>query len=108
MNLSPELIKLIDGLMEKGFTVELRVEEGDPIDQPDGGTIPRPRQVTVFKRPDEAADILIPPTLVNTDSPTTLILTVGENNPVHIARVKLPSGFYVTGIKGYSGSPKIT
>lgn len=104
MKLSSEIIKKIENLLEPGFTIELRLEQGDPLPKEGGGTVPRPLQATVFKRPDQEQDIKIVPTLCDQDSPTTLTLSISKlgQDPVAIASIDLPKGYYVAGLKGYS------
>jgi hypothetical protein len=105
MMLSRGDIARIEGLLEKGFTVELRIEEGDPIPKPGGGTRPRPRQVTIFKRPDSDDIIRIPPTLVNEAHPEMLrlVIATGSDYQTELASVEVPAGFWVSGIQGHQG-----
>jgi len=103
MILPHNIIAKIQDMLEKGFTVELRVEEGDPLPLENGQTKPRPLQVTVFKRPDTDADIKINPTLINQERTTQLNIdgiNIGED-PIRIATVTVPAGFVLAGLKGY-------
>lgn len=105
MRLSRKIIERIEGLLEKGSTVELRVEEGDPLPRPGGGTIPRPLQVTIFKRPDQAADIKITPTLLSESEHTNIqvvAIKFGEV-PVPLLTQEVPPGYWISGITGYQG-----
>ena len=94
MRLGHTIITTIEGLLEKGHTVELRIAEG-----PDGD------KITVEKRPDSDDVIPIHPTLANEAAPTNLTLNLckGRQDPVQIAVVTLPAGFVISGIKGHQG-----
>lgn len=94
MILGHNIIKTIEGLLEKGHTVELRIAEG-----PDG------EQVTVEKRPDSDDIIPVHPTLADQAAPTMLSLRLskGGQDPVMLATVSLPAGFVISGIKGHQG-----
>ncbi len=102
--LTPKVIKKIEGLLEKGYTLELRFEEGDMIPTEDGPK-PRPPQVTIFKRPDDKNDIGFNPILINQDDRTqlnVLAIKLGED-PILIVSVVVPAGFNPAGLKGYGG-----
>lgn len=104
MILTEKIIKKIEGLLEKGYTIELRHEEGDLVPT-ESGPKPRPQQLTVFKRPDDPNDIYILPTLINQEGRTELAvmaLLAGED-PILIAKVVVPPGWHLTGLKGNGG-----
>ncbi len=94
MILGHNIIKTIEGLLEKGHTVELRIEERE-----------HGQQVTVEKRPDSEDIIPIHPTLADEAAPTKMMLSLlkaGED-PVQIALLEVPAGFVISGIKGHPG-----
>jgi len=97
MRLEHNIITTIEGLLEKGHTVELRIEE-----MPDG------ERVTAVKRPDSDDVIRINPTLADDTAPTTLSLNLskGRQDPIAIAVVTVPAAFFISGIKGHQGISK--
>jgi len=94
MILGHNIITTIEGLLEKGHTVELRIEGG-----------PHGDRVTVAKRPDSDDVIPINPTLADEAAPTSLILrfSKGGQDPVMLQSVTVPAGFVISGIKGHQG-----
>ena len=92
MILGHNIIKTIEGLLEKGHTVELRIEEGQ-----------HGEQVTVVKRPDSENVIPIHPTLADEAGPVMLTLSKSGQDPLMLAKVTLPAGFVISGIKGHQG-----
>lgn len=101
MILPKNMISRIEGLLEKGHTVELRVEE-IPTQK---GSKPLPPQVTIFKRPDDDNDIPFNPTLIDQDNRTQLYIyavNAGED-PILLASPIVPAGFNLAGLKGYGG-----
>lgn len=87
MLLGHNMIKTIEGLLETGHTLELRVVG---------------EQVTVEKRPDSDDLIPIHPTLADAAGPVELILSK-DGQLVRLAVVIVPAGFVISGIKGHQG-----
>jgi len=92
--LGHNIITTIEGLLEKGHTVELRIAESPTGDK-----------VTVVKRPDSDDVIPINPTLADEATPTSLTLrfSKGGQDPVMLQIVTVPAGFVISGIKGHQG-----
>ena len=97
MILGHNIIKTIEGLLEKGYTVELRIVEGE-----------HGERITVEKRPDSDDVIPIHPTLLDEAAPTGLALRVSKpgQDPVMLQIVTVPAGFVISGIKGHQGISK--
>ena len=100
MILHHNIIKKIEGLMEEGYTVEIRLEKGKSIS---GGSAPNPLQITVFKRADDPEDLIITPILVNEHAPTDIIVYANKlgEEPIQLGAFVAPAGFYFAGLKGY-------
>lgn len=101
MILHHNIIKTIEGLLEKGYTVELRLEESIPA----AGAKDKPRmpQIKINKRPNDPRDLNIDSILINEHAPTDLVLyaiKLGEA-PIELVTFVAPAGFYLTGLKGY-------
>jgi hypothetical protein len=94
MRLEHNIITTIEGLLEKGHTVDLRILKGE-----------HGERVTVEKRPDSEDEIRIHPTLADQAAPVTLSIGLSKRgpDPVIIAIVKVPAGFVISGIKGHQG-----
>lgn len=105
MILSKNLIQKIEGMLEHGYTVELRCEKGRPS-PPGSSSLPYiPEHITIFKRPDSDDEIRIQPTLVNDARPCTVELrtvSFGED-PIILASIDVPAGYCISGIKGHQG-----
>lgn len=101
MILPQNLIRRIEGLLEKGHTVELRVVEVPTAK----GSKPQPPQVTIFKRPEDENDIPLNPGLIDQDNSTQLYIyaTKAGENPVLLASPIVPAGWNLAGLKGYGG-----
>ncbi len=102
MILHHNIIKSIEGLMEEGHTVEIRLEKGKPLP---GKIKVTPLHIKVFKRADNPADIEVTPILLNKDAPTDLILYASKlgEDPIQLGAFVAPAGFYFAGLKGYQG-----
>jgi len=100
------IIAKIEGLIEKGHTVELRLEEVPPAPNK-----PPSLRVSVNKRPDNEADISFTPILIDKDNPTPLTVSAGKGGeaPVELVKAVAPAGWYLAGLKGYQAiSQEIT
>jgi len=91
MNLSPTLRKRIEGFLQEGTTVEVRLQE-------DG-------QVTVFPRPNKEEEVLCTPTLIDEANRTTLILVAKKHGdiPIQVLSVEIEAGYWVGGLKVFKG-----
>ena len=107
MILHHNIIAKIEGLIEKGHTVELRLEEVPPAPNK-----PPSLRVSVNKRPDTEADIFsFAPILIDLLSPTPLTISAGKGGeaPVELVKAVAPAGWYLAGLKGYQAiSQEIT
>lgn len=98
MILHHNTIASIEGLLETGYTVELRLEESIPT----AGRKARLPQIKISKRPNDLEDISVSPMLINEHAPTDLVLyaiKLGED-PIQLATFVAPAGFYLTGLQG--------
>ncbi len=102
MILHHNIIKSIEGLIEEGHTVEIRLEKGKPLP---GKVKAQPLRITVFKRADNPADLSITPILINENAPTDLVLYANKlgEDPIQLGAFVAPAGFYFAGLKGYQG-----
>ena len=88
MKLNKKAIAQIEGILQPGKIVEVHLNNSG--------------QMTVHQKAGVATGISIIPVLADEEEPTVLELIVKKigYDPVSIAQVHLPSGFYITGITG--------
>ena len=84
--LSQENLKTLDGLIERGYTVEVEYKD----------------IIRLFKRPATESNIDVSPTKIsNTETLVSVFAYTQEGRPCCVANLSVPPNFYISGLKGY-------